>query len=68
MLGEHVMADGTSMNAQGMMTDYLIILAASVIILLMFPALMLWGWKKGQFRDIEEAKHRMMELEEERDD
>jgi cbb3-type cytochrome oxidase maturation protein len=23
--------------------------------------LMIWGWKRGQFRDIEEAKYRMLE-------
>jgi cbb3-type cytochrome oxidase maturation protein len=23
--------------------------------------LMIWGWKHGQFRDIEEAKYRMLE-------
>jgi len=23
--------------------------------------LLVWGWKRGQFRDIEEAKYRMLE-------
>ena len=23
--------------------------------------LMVWGWRRGQFRDIEEAKYRMLE-------
>jgi nitrogen fixation-related uncharacterized protein len=36
-----------------------------VIILLIFPALLYWGWKKGQFRDIEEAKYMMIEMEDE---
>lgn len=45
--------------------DYAIILIASIIILLIFPLLLYWGWRKGQFKDIEEAKFRMMEMEEE---
>ena len=45
--------------------DYSMILVASVIILLIFPYLLYWGWKKGQFKDIEEAKYRMIEMEEE---
>jgi nitrogen fixation-related uncharacterized protein len=45
--------------------DYTIILISSVIILLIFPILLYWGWKKGQFIDLEEAKFRMLELEEE---
>ena len=24
-------------------------------------ALMIWGWKRGQFRDVEEAKYRMLQ-------
>jgi len=24
-------------------------------------AFLVWGWKRGQFRDIEEAKYRMLE-------
>jgi cbb3-type cytochrome oxidase maturation protein len=24
-------------------------------------AFIIWGWKRGQFRDIEEAKYRMLE-------
>jgi len=62
MLSGHVMTDG-SMSIY--YTDYTIILIASVIILLIFPALLYWGWRKGQFKDIEEAKYRMIELEEE---
>jgi len=46
-------------------TDYAIILISSVIILLIFPILLYWGWKKGQFRDLEEAKYRMIEMEDE---
>jgi cbb3-type cytochrome oxidase maturation protein len=45
--------------------DYGIILISSVIILLIFPVLLYWGWKKGQFRDLEEAKYRMLEMEDE---
>lgn len=45
--------------------DYAIILISSVIILLIFPILLCWGWKKGQFKDMEEAKYRMIEMEEE---
>jgi cbb3-type cytochrome oxidase maturation protein len=48
-----------------MSLDYLIILIASVVILLIFSILLYWGWKKGQFKDIEEAKFRMIEMEEE---
>ena len=62
MLSEHVMTDG-SMSIYN--ADYTIILIASVIILLIFPALLYWGWRKGQFNDMEEAKYRMIELEEE---
>jgi len=62
MLSGHVMTDG-SMSIY--YTDYTIILIASVIILLIFPALLYWGWRKGQFNDMEEAKYRMIELEEE---
>jgi cbb3-type cytochrome oxidase maturation protein len=45
--------------------DYTIIMISSVIILLIFPILLYWGWKNGQFKDLEEAKYRMMEMEEE---
>jgi len=45
--------------------DYTIILISSIIILLIFPIILYWGWKKGQFRDLEEAKFRMLEMEEE---
>ncbi|MCX9085603.1 MAG: cbb3-type cytochrome oxidase assembly protein CcoS [Candidatus Methanoperedens sp.] len=45
--------------------DYTIILISSVIILLVFPILLYWGWKKGQFRDLEEAKFRMLDMEDE---
>jgi nitrogen fixation-related uncharacterized protein len=48
-----------------MSVDYQIILAASAIILLIYPAMLLWGWLKGQFEDIEEAKYRIIEREEE---
>lgn len=67
MLGEHLMQDGQIM-AGGTSVDYQIILIASVVILLIFPLLLLWGWRKGQFRDIEEAKYRMIEMEEEHND
>ncbi|VVB50595.1 Cytochrome oxidase maturation protein cbb3-type [uncultured archaeon] len=60
MLPDHVMT-GTVIDP----ADYTIILIASVIILLIFPALLYWGWKKGQFKDIEEAKYRMIEMEDE---
>ena len=62
MLSEHMMTDG-SMSIY--YADYTIVLIASVIILLIFPALLYWGWRKGQFKDIEEAKYMMIELEEE---
>jgi cbb3-type cytochrome oxidase maturation protein len=29
--------------------------------------LFIWGWKRGQFRDIEEAKYRMLEEREPED-
>jgi nitrogen fixation-related uncharacterized protein len=32
-----------------------------VFVALTGVALMIWGWKRGQFRDIEEAKYRMLE-------
>lgn len=47
-----------------MPVDYQIILAASLIILLIYPAMLLWGWLKGQYEDIEEAKYRVIEMEE----
>jgi cbb3-type cytochrome oxidase maturation protein len=47
-----------------MSIDYQIILAASLIILLIYPAMLLWGWLKGQYEDIEEAKYRVIEMEE----
>jgi len=46
-----------------MVTDYAVILAASALILLIFPAMLVWGWLKGQFRDIEEAKYIVLESE-----
>lgn len=61
MLSDNVMSE-TVMSIDP--ADYTIILIASVIILLVFPALLYWGWKKGQFKDIEEVKYRMMEMEE----
>lgn len=62
MLTDHMMTGGSmSINT----ADYSIILISSVIILLIFPAILYWGWRKGQFRDIEEAKYRMIEMEEE---
>lgn len=60
MLTDHMMT-GSSIDTG----DYSIILISSVIILLIFPAILYWGWRKGQFRDIEEAKYRMIEMEEE---
>ena len=62
MLSEHVMTDG-SMSIYN--ADYTIILIASVIILLIFPILLYWGWKKGQFIDLEEAKFAMLDMEDE---
>ncbi|HMB44822.1 MAG TPA: cbb3-type cytochrome oxidase assembly protein CcoS [Candidatus Methanoperedens sp.] len=62
MLADHIMTGG-SMPIDT--ADYSIILISSVIILLIFPAILYWGWRKGQFRDIEEAKYRMIEMEEE---
>ena len=62
MLPGDVMAD-TMMTIDP--ADYAIILISSVIILLIFPILLYWGWKKGQFKDIEEAKYRMIEMEDE---
>lgn len=62
MLADHLMTgEAMSINT----ADNSIILIASVIILLIFPAILYWGWRKGQFRDIEEAKYRMIEMEEE---
>ena len=65
MLGDHVMSDGLMPVDPSMSLDYQIILIASVIILIIFPILLIWGWRKGQFKDIEEAKYRMIEMEEE---
>ena len=62
MLPGHVMTD-TIMSIDP--ADYTIILIASIIILLFFPALLYWGWKKGQFKDIEDAKYRIVEMEDE---
>jgi cbb3-type cytochrome oxidase maturation protein len=62
MLPGNVMTD-TMMSIDPV--DYGIILISSVIILLIFPVLLYWGWKKGQFKDLEEAKFRMLEMEEE---
>ena len=62
MLADHMMTGGSMSINTG---DYSIILISSVIILLIFPAILYWGWRKGQFRDIEEAKYRMIEMEEE---
>ncbi|HEX7575035.1 MAG TPA: cbb3-type cytochrome oxidase assembly protein CcoS [Candidatus Methanoperedens sp.] len=57
------MLPGDMMNIDP--TDYAIILISSIIILLIFPILLYWGWKKGQFKDLEEAKYRMIEMEKE---
>lgn len=62
MLPDNVMTD-SMMSIDP--ADYAIILIASVIILFIFPILLYWGWKKGQFKDLEEAKYRMIEMEEE---
>ncbi len=32
-----------------------------VLVALTGVAFLVWGWKSGQFRDIEEAKYRMLE-------
>jgi cbb3-type cytochrome oxidase maturation protein len=59
------MMDGSMVSLDPSMSlDYQIILIASVVILLIFPLLMLWGWRKGQFKDIEDAKYRVIENEE----
>ncbi len=68
MLGDHVMSEGFMPGDISMSLDYQIILIASVIILIIFPVLLIWGWRKGQFKDIEEAKYRMIEMEEEHAD
>lgn len=68
MLGDHIMSDGVMPGDISMSLDYQIILIASVIILIIFPILLIWGWRKGQFKDIEEAKYRMIEMEEENAD
>ena len=65
MMGDHVMSDGLMPGDPSMSLDYQIILIASVIILIIFPILLIWGWRKGQFKDIEEAKYRMIEMEDE---
>ena len=62
MLAGNVMTDTMISIDPG---DYTIILISSVIILLIFPILLYWGWKKGQFEDIEEAKFAMLEMEDE---
>jgi cbb3-type cytochrome oxidase maturation protein len=65
MLADNSMMDGSMMSLDPSMSlDYQIILIASVVILLVFPLLMLWGWRKGQFKDIEDAKFRVIEQEE----
>jgi len=63
-----MMSDGFMPADPSISTDYLIILIASVVILIIFPILLYWGWRKGQFRDIEEAKYRIIEMEEEHAD
>lgn len=63
-----MMSDSFMPADPSMSLDYNIILIASVVILIIFPFLMYWGWRKGQFRDIEEAKYRMLEMEEEHAD
>ena len=65
MLGDHVISDGVMQADPSMALDYQIILIASVMILIVFPILLIWGWRKGQFKDIEEAKYRMIEMEDE---
>lgn len=65
MLGDHIRTDGLMPGDPSMSLDYLIILIASVVILVIFPILLYWGWRKGQFKDIEEAKYRMIEMEDE---
>lgn len=32
-----------------------------VLVALIGVAFLIWGWKQGQFEDIEEAKYRMLE-------
>lgn len=38
-----------------------IVAGGMVVVALTGVALFLWGWKNGQFRDIEEAKFRMLD-------
>lgn len=65
MLADNSIMDGSMMSLDTAMSlDYQIILIASVVILLIFPLLMLWGWKKGQFKDIEDARYMAIENEE----
>ncbi|KXS43696.1 MAG: Cytochrome oxidase maturation protein cbb3-type [Methanolobus sp. T82-4] len=33
----------------------------SICLFLIFLGFFIWGWKSGQFEDIEEAKYRMLE-------
>lgn len=39
----------------------ILIWAVVAIMILSWGGLMFWGWRKGQFRKIEEAKYRMLE-------
>ena len=32
-----------------------------LLIILIGISFMIWGWKNGQFKDVEEAKYRMLE-------
>lgn len=36
----------------------------SLAVFAVFAGLFIWGWVTGQFRDVEEPKYRMLEMEE----
>lgn len=44
-----------------LLPGHAVLLVAVAVILLLAAAALLWGHRTGQFRDVEEPKHRMME-------
>jgi cbb3-type cytochrome oxidase maturation protein len=46
----------------------ILVWAVVAVMFLSWAGLMLWGWRRGQFRKIEEAKHRMLEEDSEPDE
>ena len=44
-----------------MMLGQWVVLGWMVFVALTAVASIIWGWRRGQFRDIEEAKYRMLE-------